>query len=63
MHHEVRVLEPMLPLWSNMNWYCVLILSPSLGPTLTMQRANIKEKYAETIDALYTNASADEAAE
>ena len=29
---------------------------------MTMQRSKIKEKYAETIDALYADASTDEAA-
>ena len=42
--------------------YCVLLLSPSSGPAMTMQRLKIKEKYAETIDALYADTNTDEAA-
>ena len=40
----------------------VLSVLLSLGPNLTMQRSKIEEKYAETIEALYGDASTDEAA-
>lgn len=38
-------------------------MSLSAGPTMTVQRFKVMEKYAETIDALYADSATDEAAE